>query len=63
MRIDKDSGAQIPDVDLGKSPSGFSILLRELIRDKVAFGSLLFLFLIRQETCTCKNSGENGFST
>ena len=46
MRIDKDSGAQIPDVDLGKSPSGFSILLRELIRDKVAFGSLLFLFLI-----------------
>lgn len=46
MRIDKDSGAQIPDVDLGKSPSGFSILLRELIRDKIAFGSLLFLFLI-----------------
>ncbi|MDQ0429057.1 peptide/nickel transport system permease protein [Planomicrobium stackebrandtii] len=46
MRIDKDSGAQIPDVSLGKSPSGFSILLRELIRDKIAFGSLLFLFLI-----------------
>lgn len=46
MRIDKDSGVQIPDVDLGKSPSGFSILLRELIRDKIAFGSLLFLFLI-----------------
>ncbi|WKA53737.1 ABC transporter permease [Planococcus shixiaomingii] len=46
MRIDKDSGAQIPDVDLGKSPSGFSILLRELIRDKVAFASLLFLLLI-----------------
>lgn len=46
MRIDKDSGAQIPDVELGKSPSGFSILLRELIRDKIAFGSLLFLFLI-----------------
>jgi len=46
MRIDKDSGVQIPDVDLGKSPSGFSILLRELIRDKVAFVSLLFLFLI-----------------
>ncbi|MBT2570410.1 ABC transporter permease [Planococcus sp. ISL-110] len=46
MRIDKDSGAQIQDVDLGKSPSGFSILLRELIRDKIAFGSLLLLFLI-----------------
>ncbi|EIM06889.1 oligopeptide ABC transporter permease [Planococcus antarcticus DSM 14505] len=46
MRIDKDSGTQIPDVDLGKSPSGFSILLRELIRDKIAFVSLLFLFLI-----------------
>ncbi|ANU10339.1 peptide ABC transporter permease [Planococcus antarcticus DSM 14505] len=46
MRIDKDSGTQIPDVDLGKSLSGFSILLRELIRDKIAFVSLLFLFLI-----------------
>lgn len=46
MRIDKDSAAQIPDPDLGKSPSGFSILLRELVRDKIAFGSLLFLFLI-----------------
>lgn len=46
MRLDKDVGTQIPDLDLGKSPSGFSILLRELIRDKVAFVSLLFLFLI-----------------
>lgn len=38
--------APSPPNDLGKSPSGINVLLRELVRDKVALISLLFLIIV-----------------
>lgn len=46
MSKNQDSMAPSPPNDLGKSPSGINVLLRELVRDKVALISLLFLIIV-----------------
>ncbi|HSI66596.1 MAG TPA: ABC transporter permease [Planococcus sp. (in: firmicutes)] len=46
MSKNKDGIAPSLPKDLGKSPSGMNVLLRELVRDKVAFISLLFLIIV-----------------